>query len=176
LLLGSSGAGVVEDAITFLRLKHLSHNFWPLYPDSANDNIQDSGGVRREGRRMTRLDRSYIIIGLAWVIAAMIFGTWLGASNHINYANSHAHVGVLGFVTSILFGLLHWAYPELGKSRIAVWQFAIYEVGVALLIIGKVLVDGGTETLFLQVGSLVTILGTAMMLWMFARQGTLKSA
>jgi peptidoglycan/LPS O-acetylase OafA/YrhL len=124
---------------------------------------------------MQRWDRNYILVGLAWIIVAMVFGTWLGASNHVNYANSHAHIGVLGFVTSVLFGLLHWAYPVLGRSSIAMWQFAIYEVGVLLLIIGKVLVDGGMETLFLQIGSLVTILGTAMMLWMFARQDTAKA-
>jgi peptidoglycan/LPS O-acetylase OafA/YrhL len=125
---------------------------------------------------MQRLDRSYILVGLAWVVVGMIFGTWLGASNHLNYANSHAHIGLLGFVTSVLFGLLHWAYPALGTSRIAVWQFAIYEVGVLLLVIGKVLFDGGTETLFLQIGSIVTIIGAAMMLWMFAKHGTTKTS
>ena len=123
---------------------------------------------------MQRMDRNYILVGLTWVLVGMIFGTWLGATNHMNYANSHAHIGLLGFVTSVLFGLLHWAYPALGKSRIALWQFAIYEVGVALLVIGKFLFDGGTETLFLQIGSLTTIVGTALMLWMFARQDAVK--
>jgi peptidoglycan/LPS O-acetylase OafA/YrhL len=120
---------------------------------------------------MQRLDRNFILLGLAWVIVGMIFGAWLGASNHLNYGNSHAHINLLGFVTSILFGLLHHAYPALRTSRIAVAQFAVYEVGVALLVIGKVLVDGGQQTLFLEVGSLVTIIGAAMMLLMFARHG-----
>jgi peptidoglycan/LPS O-acetylase OafA/YrhL len=120
---------------------------------------------------MQRLDRNYILVGLTWVLVGMVFGTWLGASNHMNYANSHAHVGLLGFVASVLFGLLHWAYPALGKSRLAIWQFGIYEVGVLLLVIGKVLVDGGTETLFLQIGSLITIVGAALMLVMFVRHG-----
>lgn len=120
---------------------------------------------------MQRLDRNYILLGLVWVVAGMVFGAWLGATNHMNYGNSHAHINLLGFVTSVLFGLLHWAYPVLGKSRLAVWQFAIYEVGVLLLVIGKVLVDGGTETLFLQVGSVVTIVGAALMLAMFGKHG-----
>lgn len=121
---------------------------------------------------MQRLDRNYILLGLVWVIAGMVFGIWLGASNHLNYANSHAHMNLLGFVTSVLFGLLHWAYPGLGKSRLALWQFAIYEVGVALLVIGKILVDGGQQTLFLEVGSLVTIAGALLMLVMFFRNGS----
>lgn len=118
---------------------------------------------------MQRLDRNYILLGLVWVIAGMVFGTWLGASNHMNYGNSHAHMNLLGFVASVLFGLLHHAYPALRNSKLAVAQFAVYEVGVLLLIIGKILVDGGQETLFLQVGALVTILGALMMLILFAK-------
>ena len=118
---------------------------------------------------MQRIDRNYILVGLLWVIVGMIYGAWLGASHQPNFANSHAHINLLGFVTSVLFGILYWAFPAMAKSRLAIWQFAIYEVGVVLLIIGKILVDkDGTETVFLQIGSIVTILGTAMMLYLFA--------
>jgi peptidoglycan/LPS O-acetylase OafA/YrhL len=124
---------------------------------------------------MQRIDRNFILIGLVWVIIGMIYGTWLGASGHNNFANSHAHINLLGFVTSVLFGILYWAYPSLAKSRLAIWQFAIYEVGVLLLIIGKILVDkDGTETPFLPAGSIVTILGTALMLYLFARDKTAR--
>lgn len=125
---------------------------------------------------MQRLDRNYIIVGLCWVIVGMIFGAWLGASDHVNYANSHAHANLLGFVTSVLFGLLHWAYPALGKSKLAFWQFAIYEVGVLLLVVGKVLVDGGTQTPLLPAGSVITIIGAAVMLYMFATNGNKQVA
>jgi peptidoglycan/LPS O-acetylase OafA/YrhL len=124
---------------------------------------------------MQRIDRNFILVGLVWVIIGMIYGAWLGASGQNNFANSHAHINLLGFVTSVLFGILYWAYPSLAKSRLAIWQFAIYEVGVLLLIIGKILVDkDGTETPFLQVGSIVTILGTAMMLYLFAKDKTAR--
>lgn len=119
---------------------------------------------------MQRLDRSYILVGLAWVVVGMVFGTWLGASNHLNYANSHAHMNLLGFVASVLFGLLHFAYPALGKSRLAFWQFALYEVGVLVLVIGKVMVDGGVETPLLPIGAIISIIGAILMLVMFARR------
>ena len=119
---------------------------------------------------MQRLDRNYILIGLTWVVIGMIYGAWLGASHMNNFANSHAHINLLGFVTSVLFGILYWAYPALAKSKLAIWQFAFYEVGVLLLIIGKILVNrDGTETLFLQIGSTLAIIGAALMLYLFAR-------
>ncbi len=118
---------------------------------------------------MQRIDRNYILIGLVWVIIGMIYGAWLGAAHMNNFANSHAHMNLLGFVTSVLFGMLYWAFPSMAKSRLAIWQFAAYEVGVLLLVIGKILVDkDGSETPFLQIGSVVTIIGTAMMLYLFA--------
>ena len=122
---------------------------------------------------MQRLDRNYILLGLIWVLVGMVFGTWLGAAEQLTYRNSHAHIGLLGFVTSVLFGLLHWAYPALGKSRLAMPQLVIYQIGVVLLIIGKINVDGGVVIMPLLIGgSLVTILGTAMMLVMFVKHGT----
>ena len=119
---------------------------------------------------MQRLDRNYILIGLTWVVIGMIYGAWLGAAHMNNFADSHAHINLLGFVTSVLFGILYWAYPALAKSKLAIWQFAFYEVGVLLLIIGKILVNrDGTETLFLQIGSTLAIIGAALMLYLFAR-------
>lgn len=124
---------------------------------------------------MQRLDRTYIIVGLCWVIVGMIYGVWLGASHHSNFANSHAHINLLGFVTSVLFGMLFWAFPAMAKSRAAIWQFVIYEVGIALLIIGKILVDAdGSETLFLKIGAMLTIIGTATMLWLFVARADSK--
>lgn len=126
---------------------------------------------------MQHFDRNYILLGLVWVIAGMIFGIWLGAGNHLNYANSHAHMNLLGFVTSVLFGLLHWAYPALAKSRLAMPQFAVYQVGVLALVAGKFFVDGGKQIDPLLIGgSLITVLGTAMMLVMFAKHGTKAAA
>jgi hypothetical protein len=80
-------------------------------------------------------------------------------------------VGLLGFVASTLFGLLHWAYPALARSRLALWQFIIYEVGVVILVVGKFLIDGGKETVLLPIGALITVAGAAMMLAMFAKHG-----
>jgi peptidoglycan/LPS O-acetylase OafA/YrhL len=120
---------------------------------------------------MQHYHRNYIMLGLGWIVVGMALGIWLGITNQQNYGNSHAHVGLLGFVASTLFGLLHWAYPALARSRLALWQFIIYEVGVVILVVGKFLIDGGKETVLLPIGALITIAGAAMMLAMFAKHG-----
>ncbi len=78
---------------------------------------------------MANYTRNYILVGLVWLVGGTIFGAWLGASGNFVYSNSHDHANLLGFVTSVLFGLLHWACPALGQSRIALPQLVIHEAG-----------------------------------------------
>ncbi len=118
---------------------------------------------------MKNIGRNYILLGLIWLIGGMIFGMWLGATNQLNYANSHAHANLLGFVTSVLFGMIHNSYPALAKSRLALAQLVIYQAGTLILVIGKVLIDGGQETPLLIIGSLIAVLGAALMLVMFVK-------
>jgi VIT1/CCC1 family predicted Fe2+/Mn2+ transporter len=125
---------------------------------------------------MQKLDRNYIAAGLCWAIVGMVFGAWLGATDHLKYADSHAHMNLLGFVTSILFGLVYWAYPTLAQSRAAVYQFIVYQIGAILLVLGKVLVDGGTVTPLLPIGSVVILIGTVMMLWLYLARSKSKLA
>ncbi len=119
---------------------------------------------------MNNLGRNYVLIGLVWLICGMAFGIWMGINGFMNYANSHAHMNLVGFVASVLFGLLHVNFPAIGKSRMAVPQFLVYEVGAVLLVAGKATVDGGGGDVLVKIGALVTIIGAAMMLVLFARK------
>ncbi|MCB8838205.1 hypothetical protein [Aurantimonas sp. VKM B-3413] len=119
---------------------------------------------------MRNIDKIYASLGLAWLIGAAAFGTWLGASGHPNFAQSHAHIGLLGFVASVLFGLMHKAWPELRQSRLALPQLVVYEVGTVVLLTGKVMIDAsGQPNLLLMTGAPIVIIGGAMFLWLFVK-------
>ncbi len=118
---------------------------------------------------MKNLARNYVLVGLVWVVLGMAFGIYMGMTQQLNFANSHAHANLVGFVTSVLFGLLHVNFPSLGKSRLAVPQFIVFEVGAVLLVAGKAQVDAGGADMLVRVGALITIIGAAMMLVMFAK-------
>ena len=119
---------------------------------------------------MNNLGRTYILIGLVWMICGMAFGIWMGMTERLFFANTHAHANLVGFVASVLFGLIHNAYPNLAKSRIAVPQFWVYEIGAVLLVLGKGVTDGGGSNSLVKFGALVVIIGAAMMLVMFVRK------
>lgn len=118
---------------------------------------------------MNNLARNYVLVGLVWVVLGMAFGIYMGMTQQMNFANTHAHANLVGFVTSVLFGLLHVNFPSLAKSRLAVPQFIVFEVGAVLLVAGKAQVDAGGADMLVRVGALITIIGAATMLVMFAK-------
>lgn len=117
---------------------------------------------------MRNIDKVYVATGFGWLVLAAGFGTWLGASGHFNFAQSHAHIGLLGFVASVIFGLAHRGWPELRERTLATVQFAVYEVGTMILLAGKVMVDAtGEPNLLLMTGSPIVILGVILFLSLF---------
>jgi hypothetical protein len=118
---------------------------------------------------MQNIGRNFILLGLIWLICGMAYGIWMGITQHLNFANSHAHANLVGFVTSVLFGLIHQAYPQLRQSRLAIPQFVIYEIGALLLVLGKAMVDNGGSDTLVKVGALVVIIGAVLMPIMFVR-------
>ena len=114
------------------------------------------------------LDRTYILAAFAWVFAAMVFGTYIGIIGLTVQSNAHAHAGLLGFVVSALFGLFHRSWPRMRASRLALAQFMIYQVGAVLLVVGKYQVDATGDSPIVAPGSIIVILGTALMAWIFA--------
>lgn len=117
------------------------------------------------------LDRLYILTGFAWLTLGMLFGIHLGITDQTNFANSHAHANLLGFVLSALFGLMHRGWPALSASRLALPQFVLYQIGVVVLVAGKYDIDGGGQGVLAPPGSVLVVLGTVLMIWMFARAG-----
>lgn len=113
------------------------------------------------------IDRLSITIGFLWLLAGMVFGIYIGINGITQQSNAHAHIGLLGFVISALFGLLYRAWPAMAKSRLALPQLAIYQVGTALLVIGKYQVDATGDSVVVAPGSLLVVLGTALMAWIF---------
>lgn len=124
---------------------------------------------------MRRLDDLYILLGLVWLVLGMAFGIWMGIAQQFQFANSHAHWNLVGFVVSVVFGLIHRAYPSLRNSRLAWPQFVVYEVGAVMLVAGKAMVDDGGSDLLVKIGALVVVLGGVGMLALFAMRKDAKA-
>lgn len=117
-----------------------------------------------------KIDRLYILAGFVWLTLGMVFGIYLGITEQLNLANSHAHANLLGFVISVLFGLVYHAWPNLMTSRLAWPQVALYEIGAIVLVAGKYDIDKGGNGTLTAPGSILIVSGVLVMFWMFARE------
>lgn len=117
---------------------------------------------------MRKIGDYYILISLLWLVLGMAFGIWMGIAGKFEFAESHAHLNLVGFVTSAIFGLICRQYPAIARSALAGLQFWVFEIGAVLLVLGKILVDAKGSDLLVVIGSLVVIVGAFLFLWIFA--------
>lgn len=125
---------------------------------------------------MKKIDETYLILAFLWLIAGMGFGIWVGITEKFNFAESHAHMALVGFVLSAAFGFTYKLYPAMQSSRLAVPQLWIYQLGAVLLVAGKITVDGGGSPSLVKAGSVVILLGVVLMLYVFVTRRSAAAA
>ncbi len=128
------------------------------------------------GVNMKKIDEYYIGAGFAFLLFGMVFGMWLGASENLQFGNSHAHANLVGFVLSVLFGLIYRFFPAMKHSRLAKPQFWIYEIGAVIFVAGKIVVDATGNSDLVKLGSVVVFIGTVLMVIVFYKDREPKAA
>jgi hypothetical protein len=118
--------------------------------------------------------------GLLWFLATMSFGMYLGMTKQFGASSPHAHLGLLGWLSSIAFAFLwHVADPEgrlTGRARI---HWAIHNLGMVVQVSGLWMViktGNGVYGIVIALGGATIILATlwlTFMLWgrLVPRQG-----
>ncbi len=111
----------------------------------------------------------YVLIGLIWLVVAMIQGLWMGMAGATQYTSLHVLMVLTGGVTGILFGTVLRAWPKVGSDPWANAQFLIWNVGVLIMAIGALIRIWGYGVAVIAIGSFVVLAATLMLLVMFQR-------
>jgi hypothetical protein len=120
---------------------------------------------------MLEIDRAYVAIALLWAVVGMLLGLYMGIASDTKLLTVHVAMMLSGFVTLALYGVLYRLWPAMKKSPLALAQFWISAIGVAVIIIGSYfLVTNGSIPLA-AIGSLAMIVGAALMAWIFIARG-----
>jgi hypothetical protein len=106
---------------------------------------------------------------LLWFIATMSFGMYLGMTQQFGMSSPHAHMGLLGWVSSALFAFL-WSFCGEGdQPRSGPIHWAVHNLGVATMVVALFLTLKGRDMgPMIAVGGLVVLLGAlwlAALLW-----------
>src|SRR4051794_26370366 len=80
-----------------------------------------------------------------WFVAGTSVGMQMGLSGNHNFIDTHAHLNLLGWVSSALFGCFYALHPTVAAKRWAWVHFTIYNAGLVLMLPSLYLVDAGHE-------------------------------
>ena len=127
------------------------------------------------------MSRRYLVWALCYAAIGMALGIYMAASHNHGELVTHAHVLLVGFVLSLVYGIIHRLWLEAPRRGLAVTQFALHQVAAILMLVGLFLLYGGKaseETLapLLGIGSVGVLLGMLLMLYMVLRPGSARSA
>lgn len=125
---------------------------------------------------MKSFDRMYLIWALCYAVAGMALGIYMGASrNHAQFV-THAHILLVGFVTSLIYAVIYRLWLTAPSRALATIQFTLHQAGSLAMFAGLLLLYGRAASEE-QVGPLLgpatgaVILGVLLMLVMVLKAG-----
>ena len=112
---------------------------------------------------MPRVSAAFFAVGVLCVLCGMVFGMWMGAHNDFAAAGAHAHLNLVGWVTSALYGTFYALTRDTMSVKLAWTQFVISTIGIAVMIPSLFLtLLNGNDPKFepgITVGSMLVFLG-----------------
>jgi drug/metabolite transporter (DMT)-like permease len=113
---------------------------------------------------MPRIAQLYFRTAIIFLIVGISMGLNMAISQDHSAIGAHVHANLLGWVTMAIFGGYHALNPAKAERRIAMIQYIIYTVGVALLIPALYLMLTGNPSLepVVAVASLIAFAGVLL--------------
>lgn len=79
------------------------------------------------------VSRNFLLLGSAFIILGIVMGMYMGGPGDHSLAISHAHINLLGFALSAIFGLTYKAFPAMTNGRLASVHFWLHLVGAGMV-------------------------------------------
>lgn len=119
-------------------------------------------------------DRKYLVWALGYAIAGMTLGVVMGATQDHSQHVTHAHILLVGFVTSLAYALIHKLWMGPVAPRLAQAQFITHQAGALVMFAGLLMLFGQVLPLeqldpILAVASVVVLLAAVLMMVMVVR-------
>lgn len=91
-------------------------------------------------------------------------GLHMGISGDHSPFPAHAHLNLLGWVSSAIFAIYYALNPAKAEGRLAMWQFAVYTLGIIVMIPALYFMVLGNTALepLVAIGSLIVFAGVLL--------------
>jgi hypothetical protein len=117
------------------------------------------------------LDRKYLIWALSYAAIGMSLGIYMGITKNHGELVAHAHILLVGFVASFIYGIIHKLWLDRPNQVVAKLQFILHHAATMSLFSGLFLLYGNVfpESILgpiLGVASVGVLVGVLLMLYM----------
>lgn len=116
---------------------------------------------------MPRISNLFFKAAILFLIVGIGIGIHMSISQNHNAVGAHAHINLLGWVTSTLFGVYYALNPAKAERRLAFIHFGVYTIGVAVMAVSLYLLLQGVTALepLVALSSLVVFAGVLIFAW-----------
>lgn len=116
-------------------------------------------------------DRRYVLWALSYAVFGIGLGIFMAASHNHGEFVAHAHILLIGFVLSLIYGIIHKLWLPRPRPVIARVQFVVHQAAAVTLSVGLFLLYGNLvpEVMLgpvLGVASVLVLIGMLMMFFM----------
>ena len=120
------------------------------------------------------MDRKFVSTSLGYAIIGIALGIFMAATHDHGQLVTHAHIMLVGFVVSFVYGLCHKLWLGNSTSKLAISQFYIHQIGTAVLVTGLFLYYGNFVSLetidpVLALASITVFIGVILMKILFIK-------
>ena len=122
------------------------------------------------------LDKRFLIWGLSFAAVGLALGIYMAATQKHGQLVTHAHILLIGFVLSLVYGIIHRLWLENPNRAIANVQFVVHQAAAVTISLGLFLLYGNmvpepTLGPILGAASAAVLLGMLLMLYMVVKFG-----
>jgi len=126
------------------------------------------------------LDRRFLVWALSFAAVGLTLGIYMAASNNHGELVTHAHILLIGFVLSFVYGIIHRLWLENPGRAIANLQFVLHQAAAITISAGLFLIFGGMVSEaklapIMAAASVSVLLGMILMIYMVIRFGATRT-
>jgi len=125
-------------------------------------------------------DRNYLVCALLFLVAGLSLGIYMAATDNHGELVAHAHILLIGFVVSFIYGIIHKLWLAGPNPVVARIQFVLHVAAALVLSVGLTLLYGNLVrpeqvVPILTTGSLAVLISAVLMLYMVLSVRTVRT-
>ena len=121
---------------------------------------------------MKGASRLFFTVAVLYALLGMALGLHMGMSGNHEQMPTHAHIMLVGWVSSALIAYFYHHFPAAGSSSLAMGHFALHLLGSVVMVVSLWIIYGGNTSLEpgAGIGSIAVLLGMLIFAYLALRE------